>query len=263
MKQILQQTILKTETLAPGVFFMEIERPANGEAVLAGQFYNLQTGEGLYPLLRRPISVSRVTENTLQFVIFIKGEGTQLLSRKKPGDTLSLMGPFGNGYTLPASGGRHLVLAGGIGVAPQQELVKVLSQRQPEQITALLGYRSTPYALDIYRETCHEVVIATEDGCEGYCGTLAEPIKAHLDQGGWDMVYACGPHGMLKAVAAECNSRGIPVQLLMEERMACGIGACLVCACKVHSEEAPEGYENVRTCKEGPVFYGTEVIFHE
>lgn len=263
MKKIHEQRIVKTETLAPGVFFLEIEKPLIEEPVLAGQFFNLQAGEGLYPLLRRPISVSRVTPNTLQFVVFIKGEGTQLLSRKKAGEKLNLMGPFGNGYTLPKTGGKHLVLAGGIGVAPQQELVKMLSERQPHKLTALLGYRSAPYGLDIYREACHEVVIATEDGCEGYCGTLAEPLKEHLDTGEWDMVYACGPHGMLEAVAAECNSRGIPVQLLMEERMACGIGACLVCACKVKSDTAPEGYENVRTCKEGPVFYGTEVLFNE
>jgi dihydroorotate dehydrogenase electron transfer subunit len=263
MKQIHEQTLIRNENLAPGVFLLEVEKPNQAEPVLAGQFYNLQTGEGLYPLLRRPISVSQVTENTLQFVVFLKGEGTLLLSRKKPGDKLNLMGPFGNGYTLPEAGGRHLVLAGGIGVAPQQELVKVLAQRQPEQLTALLGFRNAPYGLESYQEACHEVLIATEDGSAGYHGTLASPMQEQLDAGPWDMVYACGPHGMLKAVAAQCNERNIPVQLLMEERMACGIGACLVCACKVKSDETPEGFEHVRTCKEGPVFFGTEVLFHE
>lgn len=261
MNRIHEQLILKNEVLASGVFLIEIEKPAD-ETIKAGQFFNLQAGEGLYPLLRRPVSVSRVTESTLQFAIFLKGEGTQLLSRKKAGEKLNLMGPFGNGYTLPESGGKHLVLAGGIGVAPQQELVKALSKQHPEKLTALLGYRNTPYGLEIYQETCHEVVIATEDGCEGYCGTLETPLQEQLDKEQWDMVYACGPHGMLKAVAAKCNERGIPVQLLMEERMACGIGACLVCACKIKSEKTPEGFENVRTCKEGPVFFGTEVLFN-
>lgn len=262
MKQIAIQEILRNEQLAPGVHLLEIRRPADPEPVLPGQFYNLQAGEGAYPLLRRPISVSRVTADTLQFVIFLKGEGTRLLAAKKAGETLNLMGPFGNGYTLPERGGRHLVLAGGIGVAPQQELVAALARRQPEALTALIGFRSAPYALDIYQETCTQLQIATEDGSAGHHGTLAAPLAVLLDDGPWDMVYACGPHGMLKAVAEACNGRGIPVQLLMEERMACGIGACLVCACKIKSQDTPEGYANVRTCKEGPVFTGTEVIFH-
>lgn len=262
MKQIHEQTIIRNEVLAPGVFLIEIEKPVNEDPILAGQFYNLQTGEGLYPLLRRPISVSLVTQNTLQFVIFLKGEGTFLLSQKKIGDKLNIMGPFGNGYTLPETGGKHLVLAGGIGIAPQQELVKILAERQPENITALLGFRSLPYGLEIYKETCKEVIIATEDGSAGLRGTIALPLQEQLEKESWDMVYACGPHGMLKAVAAQCNERGIPVQLLMEERMACGIGACLVCACKVKSDKTAEGFEHVRTCKEGPVFFGAEVIFH-
>lgn len=263
MKQIHSQKILRNQQLSSGVHLIEIQRPEGSEPVLPGQFYNLQTGEGMYPLLRRPISVSRVTENTLQFVIFLKGEGTILLSKMKAGEKLNFMGPFGNGYTLPQKGGRHLVLAGGVGVAPQQELVKVLSQRNPENLTAIVGYRGAPYGLEIYNETCHQVVVATEDGSFGHHGTLAAPLTEQLEQGPWDMVYACGPHGMLKAVAESCNNRGIPVQLLMEERMACGIGACLVCACKVKSEKVPEGYENVRTCKDGPVFFGTEVIFND
>lgn len=263
MKQIHIQVILRNEQLAPGVHLIEVSRPTSGEPVLPGQFYNLQAGEGLYPLLRRPISVSRVTADALQFVIFLKGEGTQLISRKKAGETLSLMGPFGNGYTLPEKGGRHLVLAGGIGVAPQQELVCQLMKRQPQTLTALIGFRSAPYALEAYQEACTQVKIATEDGSAGHHGTLAEPMTSLLDNEPWDMVYACGPHGMLKAVASACNDRGIPVQLLMEERMACGIGACLVCACKVKSQETQEGFAHVRTCKDGPVFYGTEVIFHE
>ena len=263
MKQIHVQKITRNDQLSAGVHLIEIDRPPDGEQVLPGQFYNLQTGEGLYPLLRRPISVSQVTETTLQFVVFLKGEGTILLSKMKPGEVLNLMGPFGNGYTLPEKGGRHLVLAGGIGVAPQQELVKAIAEGEPEKLTALIGFRCTPYALDIYNETCHQVLVATEDGSAGYHGTLAAPMLEQLDNGPWDMVYACGPHGMLKAVAKECGSRGIPVQLLMEERMACGIGACLVCACKIKSDETPVGYENVRTCKDGPVFLGTEVIFND
>lgn len=263
MKRIFEQKIVRNEVLAPGVHLIEIIRPDSEESVLPGQFYNLQAGEGLYPLLRRPISISRVTERTLQFVVFVKGEGTQLLTAKKEGGTLNLMGPFGNGYTLPERGGRHLVLAGGIGVAPQQELVNALSERQPEVLTAVLGYRTTPYALDIYSETCGNLFVATEDGSFGHHGTLSIPLEEQLEQGPWDMVYACGPHGMLQAVAKACNSRKIPVQLLMEERMACGIGACLVCACKVKSAKTELGFEHVRTCKEGPVFFGTEVLFND
>ncbi len=263
MNQIHEPVILKNETLAPGVFLIEIEKPEMDESVLAGQFFNIQAGEGLYPLLRRPISVSRVTESTLQFVVFLKGEGTALISQRKAGETLNLMGPFGNGYSLPTTGGKHLVLAGGIGVAPQQELVRVLSACNPEKLAAILGYRTAPYGLEIYNETCQQVQIATEDGSAGVKGTIATPLQEALENEKWDMVYACGPQGMLKTVAAQCNAKGIKVQLLMEERMACGIGACLVCACKVKSDETPEGYAHVRTCKEGPVFFGTEVIFHE
>lgn len=263
MKSVMERVILKKESLSPGVCLIEVEKKPDDCHARPGQFYNIQAGEGMFPLLRRPISVSRVTDSTIQFVIFIKGQGTQLIAERPVGNVLNLMGPFGNGYALPEAGGRHLVLAGGIGIAPQQQLINTLSERKPDHLTALLGYRNKPYGHELYEKLCDEVFIATEDGSQGHCGTLAEPLTVQLARGSWDMVYACGPHGMLKAVAAACNEAGIPVQLLMEERMACGIGACLVCACKVKSEANSDGYENVRTCKDGPVFFGTEVIFNE
>lgn len=262
MKKILELPILKNQLLSQGVFLLEVEKTKYVGDVEAGQFFNLQCGESIYPLLRRPISVSLVTEKTLEFIVFIKGEGTQLLSYLEKGKTLNLIGPLGNTYTLPEKGGKHLVLAGGIGVAPQRELVKRLAERNAEKITAQIGFRSTPYALETYKEYCNTVEIATEDGCSGVKGYVTKLLDEALEKEKWDMVYVCGPHGMIKAVADRCNATQTPVQLLMEERMACGIGACLVCACKVKSD-TKEGYENVRTCKEGPVFFGTEVMFDE
>jgi len=262
MKKTYEGKIVRKEWLAPDVFLLEVEKAPDSEPVYSGQFYNIQCGEGIYPLLRRPISVSRVHENTLEFIIFKKGKGTELLAMKEVGQNLGLMGPLGNTYTLPESGGRHLVLGGGIGIAPQRELVAQLAARNPEKLTVLMGFRSKSYGMKLYHQFAHEVRIATEDGSEGTKGYVTELLKEELENGPWDGIYACGPHGMLIQVAHVAEAAGNEVQLLMEERMACGIGACLVCVCKVHSEDAPEGYENVRTCKEGPVFSSKEVILH-
>lgn len=260
MKKTYQCTILEKVKVADNVFKIIVERPREMGPIKSGQFFNLQPGETGYPLLRRPISASMVTETTIEFVIIEKGTGTKLIRDERlVGEKLDLLGPLGNGYELTENMKKVLVVGGGIGIAPQRLLAKELRDLEPEQMTVIMGFRDTTYGLETYEELADDLLIATESGKVGHKGFITEPLKNALEKDTYDMVFACGPKAMLKSVNGVCQEAGVPVQLLMEERMACGIGACLVCTCKIKDDE--KSYKNVRTCKDGPVFYGEEVIF--
>lgn len=262
MKKPYQCKIKAKENIAEGVFRIIVERPEEMADVSAGQFFNLQPGENNFPLLRRPISVSMVTDNTIEFIIIEKGTGTKLIHNQRlVGECLDILGPLGNGYELDSSMKKVLVVGGGIGIAPQRQLTKELRERQPEKLTVIMGFKDLPYGLETYEALSDELIIATESGKVGHQGFITEPLKQALEEEKYDMVFACGPKAMLKSVNEVCKTADTRVQLLMEERMACGIGACLVCTCKVKDPE--KVYKNVRTCKEGPVFYGEEVLFDE
>lgn len=258
MKKTFDCKVTKKTFLAEGVFSLLVEKPAEMEPVLPGHFFNLKVAEGDYPLLRRPISISFANEKLLEFTVILKGQGTELLSRFKVGDTLNVLGPLGNGYDLTLPVKRALVVGGGIGVAPQMELTKALCQ-QGIYTKVLVGYRNEPYGLETYFNYTEDVEIASETSIIGYKGFVTDLVDKALSEESFDMVYACGPQIMLEKVQAICEKHKIKVQLLMEERMACGVGACLVCTCAL--EQSGE-LKNVRTCKEGPVFWGHEVKFH-
>ena len=171
------------------------------------------------------------------------------------------MGPLGNGFDT----GNHkkvLLVGGGIGVAPIKGLGEFL-EKDSVNIKTLLGFRDTPYMLEAFRAFSDEVVIVSEndkDYRQGYITLPLEELLANQNEN-FDMIYACGPLVMLKSVQKICAQFNVPVQLLMEEKMACGIGACLVCTCK--TKEGDFGFKHSRMCLDGPMFYGDEVIFDE
>lgn len=216
-----------------------------------GQFLSLycKSGDRLLP---RPISICEVdkADGTLRLVYRVVGAGTEEISHFRVSDTIDVMGPFGNGFTL--EGKKAILIGGGIGIPPMLELAKQLSCEK--QI--VLGYRDETF-LDKEFEKFGPVYLSTEDGSTGTKGNVIDAIKANqLDA---DIIFACGPTPMLRGVKAYAEEHGIKAQLSMEERMACGIGACLACVCKSKEKDHHTNVNNKRICKDGPVFYADEI----
>ena len=163
------------------------------------------------------------------------------------------MGPLGNGF--PLEGEKTVVVGGGIGVPPMLELAKQLSG----SVTAVMGYRNDDMFLtEEFTDVAAELIIATDDGSVGVHGTVVDAMKENdLDA---DVIYACGPKPMLRGVAEYAAERRIKCYVSMEERMACGVGACLGCVCQSTEKDDHSHVNNKRVCKDGPVFLSTEVV---
>ena len=218
-----------------------------------GQFVHIRCGEGL--LLRRPISVCSCMEDEpddlLSIVFEVRGEGTAWLAGRREGQSLDVMGLLGNGFPMEREG-RYLLVGGGIGVPPMLGCAQYTGGRA----TAILGGRSRDKIIleDFFREDCAKVLCATDDGSLGHHGFVDALVRRELSEDrGYDGVLACGPKPMLRNVAKVAEEFGIPCQVSMEERMGCGVGACLVCAC-----DMADGSRK-HVCKDGPVFDSREV----
>jgi len=248
---VLCKLIQKNE-IAPNIFDFTVDCPIAPNAQ-PGQFLHIKCGGTTY--LRRPISICDAYENKLRFIFEVRGGGTRELANVKAGETIDILGPLGRGFDLElAQGDGDIILVGGgIGTFPLLLLAKSLAAKGRKPL-AILGYRTKELVTltDEFKAVCGEVKIATDDGSFGVHGfvtdVLAEMIKTAKIAG----IYTCGPTPMMKAVATIANDNNIPAQVSMEERMACGIGACVTCTCSV-------GGSNVRVCKDGPVFNASEV----
>ena len=234
-------------------FTLEVGDMVKKEGLMAGQFLHIACGEGL--LLRRPISVCMVQEDqphdTARIVFEVRGEGTQWLAQRQAGDKLNVLGPLGNGFSIAADD-RLLLVGGGIGVPP------LLGQAAftAKKATAVLGFRSADRAMLVedYRDYCEEVYLCSDDGSLGRHGFVDAQLKDILEKDkNFTAVLACGPKPMLKNVAKVAAEYGVPCQVSLEERMACGVGACLGCAVQM----ADGTMKHV--CKDGPVFDAKEV----
>ena len=217
-----------------------------------GQFVHIKCGDGL--LLRRPISICEWTEGrdggTVTIVFEVRGEGTAWLARRNEGETLDVMGPLGNGFD--AEDGPYLLVGGGIGVPPMLGCAGTSGGTS----TAILGFRSKDRTilLNRFEQDCVDVLVATDDGSLGYHGFVDALVRQELEKGRrYKAVLACGPKPMLRNVAKVAAEFNVPCQVSMEERMGCGVGACLVCACDMR-----DGARR-HVCKDGPVFNAGEV----
>lgn len=216
-----------------------------------GQFVSFYCNDGSR-LLPRPISICEInhSEGTLRFVFRIVGEGTKEIATYKVGDEVVIMGPLGNGFTL--EGKKAILIGGGIGIPPMLELAKQLNIEK----SIVLGYRDVTF-MDQEFKPYGDVYVATEDGSTGVKGNVIDAIREHAIDA--DIIFACGPTPMLRGIKAYALEHGIKAQLSLEERMACGIGACLACVCKTKEVDHHTHVHNTRICKEGPVFYAQEV----
>ena len=248
--------VVSQEQLAEGIFSMWLRTEASQSAV-PGQFISMYTNDGS-KLLPRPISICEINkaEGSLRVVYRVTGEktGTKEFSMAKAGDTIPVIGPLGNGFPLEKGEGKKaFLMGGGIGVPPILELAKQL--KAEKQI--VVGYRDEHTFLREQFEENGEVYISTEDGSVGTKGNVMDAIRENGLHA--DIIYACGPTPMLRAIKNYAEENGIECYISLEERMACGIGACLACVCKSKEKDHHTNVNNKRICKDGPVFLSTEV----
>ncbi len=249
--------ILSQERIAEGIYSMWLKTEAAAEAK-PGQFISMYTNEGS-KLLPRPISICEIdrTRGALRVVYRVTGSGTgtELFSRMKDGDIVPVIGPLGNGFPIErAEGKRAFLIGGGIGVPPILELAKQLECGKKQII---MGYRDQETFLKEEFEQNGDVYISTEDGSVGTKGNVMDAIRENNLEA--EVIYACGPTPMLRALKAYAEEKEIECWLSLEERMACGIGACLACVCKTKEKDHHSNVNNRRICKDGPVFLSTEV----
>ncbi len=246
-KKVYDCTIVKLDEIATGIFDLWLKNAEMASTALPGQFVNIKCADQVNTLLRRPISICDVQDDATRVIFQVKGEGTRALSKRKSGEVLSVMGPAGRGFTWEDSYQKCALIGGGIGTFPLLYLAKKLPKTD-----AYLGFRNQSLVVleEEFKTAAKELVIATDDGSYGFDGFAIDALAARVTE--YDMIYACGPKPMLKAVQTLSKESGVPAQLSLEQRMGCGIGACLVCACKVNGH-----YNHV--CKGGPVFKASEV----
>ena len=219
--------VVRQQQIDEGIFDMELSFPKGAALAKPGQFIAMYCNDKS-KLLPRPISICGINkeEGTLRVVYRVAGEGTKEFSEMKEGDTLEVMGPLGNGFALKEE--KAIIIGGGIGIPPMLELAKQLNVEK----TVVLGYRTSTFLKDEFEAVC-DVKVATEDGSQGTKGTVIDAIEKH----------------------------GMEAQISLEERMACGIGACLGCICKTKEKDHHTNVNNTRICKDGPVFDAKEVVF--
>ncbi|EIT85023.1 dihydroorotate dehydrogenase electron transfer subunit [Fictibacillus macauensis ZFHKF-1] len=247
--------IVSQREIAPAIYELVVTGQIVRYMTAPGQFLHVKVSEELEPLLRRPISICDVDQQkqTVTMLYRKEGRGTSLLSKKKPGDLLDLLGPLGSGFPTNevASGQTALLIGGGIGVPPLYYLGKQL-QQQGVSVISILGFAS---AADIFYEEAFrslgEVYVSTVDGSAGTKGFVTDVLTQQLIT--YDGLYACGPNVMLRAL----QQQGVKGYISLEERMGCGIGACFACVCHV-----PNGASTdyVKVCSDGPVFKIGEVM---
>ena len=247
--------ILTMEEIIPDVFDVTVESEAMAAETKPGQFLHIDCGDAANNLLRRPISICDAYDGKVRFLFERKGSGTAALAQKRAGDVLDIIGPVGNSFAIPENVKKPIVIGGGIGVFPLYLLCK-----QFENPTCLLGFRSKDrVCMEEEFRAVADTTVATDDGSYGYNGYAVTLLEEMLKKGEGDIVYSCGPMPMLRAVKKIAEENGVRCQLSLEQRMGCGIGACLVCTCETTSNGT---HKHKRVCKNGPVFWSSEVTLN-
>ena len=244
-------TIVKNEEIAQNIYEITFDL-GESASVRCGQFGNISIG-GTH-LLRRPIAICKTDKTKVTFCYQIKGEGTQILKTMEAGTRLNVLMPLGNGFFVEENEKKVALVGGGVGTFP---LISVLRQYGDEkEISAYIGYRNQSAVCGVEEfEKAHKFVAVTDDGSYGEKMNAVQAFEKDLQAGNRpDVVLACGPTPMLRALQALVKRENLPCYVSLEERMGCGIGACVVCVCdKTNDAKA-------RVCKDGPVFNANEVV---
>ncbi|MDD3243381.1 MAG: dihydroorotate dehydrogenase electron transfer subunit [Eubacteriales bacterium] len=258
MEKSIQARVVSNRAIARGIYEMELEC---GQAldVTPGQFLHIAVPGDGSRILRRPISICRAQGSGITLLYQVVGEGTHRFSCAVSGDMLDCLGPLGNGFSVGAQVKRAAALGGGIGTAP---LYQLMAANPQVEFDLFAGSRSGDllYYMEEFAQVAHTHWY-TDDGSAGEKGFAAQGLAQALQAGGYDAVYACGPMPMVRALAQVMKAHPqTPCQVSLEERMGCGVGACLVCTCKIKQGDA---WHHKRVCADGPVFPISEVMLDE
>jgi len=262
--------ILSRKEVVPNIYLMSLKAPEIAQDALSGQFIHIKCSKNNYPLLRRPLSIHRIDKEKGEiFILFqIMGEGTKLLADRTIGDDLDIIGPIGNGFNIYPESRKIIIVGGGIGIAPLLALCEE-SIRQGKEVRVLIGALKKELVIgeESFKILGAKVDVATDDGSYQYKGLVTDLLERIIKEG-WltDQIFACGLKPMLKKISEIALQANINYQVSMEERMACGIGACLGCVCKIKTKDKREykvKYEYKRVCIDGPVFGGSEVVWDD
>lgn len=252
MKKTENAVVLSNKKIADNIFDMTLKAPVVAENATAGQFIEMYPDNGIN-ILPRPISICGIDKEngTLRIVYQVVGQGTDLFSKKKENDNIRILGSCGNGFPIETA--EHTILVGGgIGVPPLLETAKRINGKK----TVFLGFRSGSILAEEFEKCGCQVYIATDDGSVGFKGNVVELMRCVNAKG--DVIYSCGPKIMLKFLSMYAEEKGIKCYVSMEERMACGIGACVGCVIKI---KEGNDFAHKKVCKDGPVFNACEVIW--
>jgi len=253
--------ILSNEKIAKSCYKLILKAPLPFLEAIPGQFIHIRIGDSFSPLLRRPFSISKVTEEGISIIYKVVGRGTKILSEMKKGNYLDILGPLGRGFVIKEEIKKYLLVGGGMGVAPLVFLLQRITQEAKEEVSTsvFLGFKTAEMVI-LENEFVGKNItldIATEDGSRGHKGLVSGLIQKYVenlpcpeDVG----LYACGPIPMLKTIAKLSLARNISSQVGLEEMIGCGVGACRGCVVK-----GTRGY--LRVCQEGPVFNVEEILW--
>lgn len=246
--------VAEQKKIAEGVYSMWIETDKISGEAYPGQFINIYCHDGSR-ILPRPISICEIDSGRkmIRIVYRVVGAGTEEFATYSSGDSITIMGPLGNGFPTDKCSGSALLIGGGIGIPPMVELAKQLSG---VSVQIVAGYRDEIFLNDEL-SSAGSLYIATDDGSIGTKGTVIDAIEANNISA--DAIYACGPMPMLRAVKKYAAEHNIEAWISLEERMACGIGACLGCVCRTAEKNSHTHVNNTRVCLDGPVFRAEEV----
>lgn len=250
--------ILAKEEVIPGVFSLTLVSPEIAKIAKPGQFVHILCGYHEGFILRRPFSIHRIVSGRAFEILFqVVGKGTESLSRMKIHDTLDVIGPLGTSFDYSEKIKTALLVAGGLGAAPLIFLAEELTNLHVRFYT-MLGAQTGRKLLRFidFKRMGKQTYPATDDGSFGYHGTVVDLLNRTIHQLRPEIIYACGPEGMLAKIAETADEFGVDCQVSIESKMACGIGVCLGCACITK-----DGYKMV--CKDGPVFDARDILWNK
>ncbi|WP_027398833.1 dihydroorotate dehydrogenase electron transfer subunit [Anaerovorax odorimutans] len=284
-KKVVKAKIVENTEIAKDIYKIVLRAKEVTNGAKAGQFVNVYLNNKSL-LLPRPISICELEGDNITLVYGVVGQGTKELSSYTEGEEIKLSSANGNGFNLEdmdcvLSDNKDkvvLLVAGGIGVPPMLELAKTIRKKEDDEykrnrirLIAVIGFREEPFLQRELQNYCDKVYIATDNGSVGFHGNVVKLIEKEDIQ--IDYCYSCGPKVMLKALTNYCieekiqnKQKVIPLQVSMEERMGCGYGACVGCICKIKEKDIENNCEKIvlkKVCKDGPVFFGNEVVFDE
>ena len=292
MKKKIRAAVAAQNRIAEGICDLRLTAPEIVRDARAGQFVDLYCDDKSR-LLPRPVSLAGIDPESgeIRLIYRISGAGTEEFSRLQAGDAIEIMGPLGDGFPTEETAGRPVFLiGGGIGIPPLLETAKTVRREQETaaggnrpagrpMLIAVLGYRDAEtFLAEEFAAVCDRVLIATEDGSAGTPGNVLDAIRKEYPDGiggtagdssadAWEtgsggnaVVFACGPAPMLRALQGWTAESGVECWISLEERMACGIGACLACICRTREIDEHSQVKNRRICKDGPVFRAEEII---